>query len=74
MKHDQITEVRVSYGRTVSTAPYETERLDVALTATVGEDDDALTVTYELVEQARQSVGFHLDRLQRKRTGTPEEP
>lgn len=72
MKHDQVTEVSVEYGRTVNLGNYESERLHVGLTATVGADDDALTVTYELVEQARQSVGFHLDRLQRKRTGYAE--
>ena len=62
-----IREVSVEYGRTVNLGNYETERLSVGLTATVGADDDALTVTYELVEQARQSTQFHLDRIEGKR-------
>ena len=64
-----IREVSVEYGRTVNLGNYESERLHVGLTATVGADDDALTVTYELIEQARQSVGSHLERLEALRRG-----
>lgn len=69
MKHDQITEVSVEYGRTVNLGNYESERLHVGLTATVGADDDAQVVTYELVEQARGSVERHLVRLRNLRQG-----
>ena len=64
-----IREVSVEYGRTVNLGNYESERVHVGLTATVGADDDSLAVTYELIEQARQSVGFHLERLERQRRG-----
>jgi hypothetical protein len=71
----KVTEVKVEYGRTVNLGNYESERLDVGLTATVGEDDDAVVVTYELVEQARGSVERHLERLRRARsTDTAEAP
>lgn len=69
MKHDQITEVSVEYGRTVNLGNYESERLHVGLTASVGADDDAQVVTYELVEQARGSVERHLVRLRNLRQG-----
>lgn len=34
--------VRVSYGRTVQSAPYESIRLDVAIEKDVNDDDDLL--------------------------------
>lgn len=69
----KITEVRVQYGRTVSTAPFESERIDVGLTATVGEDDTALRVVHDLGIQAKDVVEAQLreSEAQRQRPYRP---
>ena len=66
-----IREVSVRYGRTVSTAPYESERVDVSLTATVGADEDSGFVTDDLILRARGIVARWLIRFrdERRRPG-----
>ncbi len=48
----KITQIEVSYGRTVSDGNYGSERAKVALTSSVGEDEDYREVFTRLADQA----------------------
>ena len=63
----EIREVSVEYGRTVNLGNYESERVYVGLTATVGADDDALTLTHDLLREAKDGVDLHLREFDRQR-------
>lgn len=67
----EVTEVRVSYSRTVNLGNYESERLEVGLEATVGADEDSGFVTDDLILRARGIVARWLVRFrdERRRPG-----
>jgi hypothetical protein len=66
-----IREIRVEYGRTVNLGNHESERLQVGLEATVGQDEDSGFVTDDLVLRARGIVARWLVRFrdERRRPG-----
>ena len=51
-----VTEVSIEYGRTVNLGNYESERLQVGLTSTVDDGDDAQDVICDLAGQAKEIV------------------
>ena len=55
-----VTEVSVEYGRTVNLGNYESERVHVGLTATVGPEDVALRLAHDLLIQARDTAAAQL--------------
>jgi hypothetical protein len=63
----RITEVKIEYGRTVNLGNYESERVYVGLTATVGPDDDALPLSHDLLREAKDTVELHLREFDRQR-------
>jgi hypothetical protein len=62
-----IREVTVRYGRTANLGNYESERVDVELTATVGADQEPLSLTNHLLHEAKDGVDLHLREFERQR-------
>lgn len=62
-----VTEVRVSYGRTVQPRQYESERVEVGLTASVGEDQLWVSVLTDLSRMAKERVELQLQESERAR-------
>lgn len=63
----EIREVCVEYGRTVNLGNYESERLHVGLTATVGAGEDAKAVVAGLVQEARMIASNWLAAFRQER-------
>lgn len=62
-----IREVSVEYGRTVNLGNFESERVHVGLTATVGPEDVALRLAGELLVQARDTAAAQLRQFREER-------
>lgn len=52
----QITEIKVNYGITANMGNFESLRVDVELSAKLGNDEDANAATDELYETAKSKV------------------
>lgn len=63
----QIREVSIEYGRTINLGNYESERVHVVLTATVGEEETALRVVHDLGVLARDTVEAQLREAETRR-------
>lgn len=62
-----ITEVSVEYSRTVNLGNFESERVQVGMTATVGGDETWMGVLHDLGLQARDTVALQLREAERQR-------
>lgn len=63
----EITEVRVSYGRTVNLGQFQSERIDVAFGAKVAEGETADTVANALFDKATARVHAYIDQSRQDR-------
>lgn len=62
-----IREVAVEYSRTINLGNYESERVQVSLTATVGPEEDSLAATQALFDQAVTMADEELRSLEQER-------
>ena len=62
-----IREISVEYGRVVNLGNYESERVHVGLTASLGPDDVALRLAHDLLTQAKQTADAQLREFERQR-------
>lgn len=56
----QITDIKANYGRTANMGNFESVRVDVELSATLGNGEDAQATTDELYETAKSKVNQFL--------------
>lgn len=63
----KITQVSAEYSRTVNLGNFESERVQVGLTASVGEDDLWVSVLVDLSGMARERVELQLQESERAR-------